>query len=155
VVDVGCGGGFDSLIAARTVGALGQVIGVDMTPAMRAMARASAAARACNLEFREGFGERLPIAAGWADMLVSSGVLNLMPDKGAALDEMARVLKPGGRMPIGDMGIGGEPEAKANREMAPSVRQAVGRFRTTCVRQHLLRTCSGSDHSREPGLSSA
>jgi arsenite methyltransferase len=104
VIDVGCGGGIDSLIAARMVGREGNVIGVDMTPAMLAKARASAvAAGVGNVEFREGFGEALPIEDGWADVVISNGVLNLMPDKDAALREMARALKPGGRLQIGDI----------------------------------------------------
>ncbi len=104
VVDVGCGGGIDSLIAARMVGPSGQVIGVDMTPAMLAKARLSAAAATItNVEFRDGFGEALPIGDAWADVVISNGVLNLMPNKDAALREMARVLKPGGRLQIGDI----------------------------------------------------
>jgi SAM-dependent methyltransferase len=88
VVDVGCGGGIDSLIAARMVGPSGRVIGVDMTPAMLAKARASAtAAGMANVDFREGFGEGLPIEDAWADVVISNGVLNLMPDKDGALRE--------------------------------------------------------------------
>jgi arsenite methyltransferase len=104
VVDVGCGGGIDSLVAAKMVGAAGHVIGVDMTPGMLEKARASGvAAGVANVEFREGFGEALPVEDGWADVVISNGVLNLMPDKDAALQEMARVLKPGGRLQIGDI----------------------------------------------------
>ena len=104
VVDVGCGGGIDSLIAAKMVGPQGRVIGVDMTPAMVVRARSSAAAAAVkNVEFRQGFGESLPVEDGWADVVISNGVLNLMPHKDAALGEMARVLKPGGRIQIGDI----------------------------------------------------
>jgi arsenite methyltransferase len=104
VVDVGSGAGIDSLIAAQMVGPSGHVVGVDMTPAMLAKARTSAAAvGVTNVEFREGFGESLPIADGWADVVISNGALNLMPDKDAALREMARVLKPGGRLQIGDI----------------------------------------------------
>jgi SAM-dependent methyltransferase len=104
VVDVGSGGGIDSLIAARMVGASGRVIGVDMTPAMLDKARTSATASGqSNVEFREGFGESLPVEDDWADVVISNGVLNLMPDKDAALREMARVLKPGGRLQIGDI----------------------------------------------------
>jgi SAM-dependent methyltransferase len=104
VVDVGSGGGFDSLIAAKMVGAHGHVIGVDMTPAMILKARTSAtAAGTQNVEFREGVGEALPADDDWADVVISNGVLNLMPDKDAALREMARVLKPGGRVQIGDI----------------------------------------------------
>jgi arsenite methyltransferase len=104
VVDVGSGAGLDSLIAARMVGASGRVIGVDMTPAMVAKARRSAAETGMrNVEFREGYAESLPVPDGWADVVISNGVLNLMPDKAAALREMARVLKPGGRLQIGDI----------------------------------------------------
>jgi arsenite methyltransferase len=104
VVDVGSGGGFDSLIAAKMVGPSGRVIGVDMTPAMLKKARFSATvAGITDVEFRQGFGEALPVEDDWADVVISNGVLNLMPDKDAALREIARVLKPGGRMQIGDI----------------------------------------------------
>lgn len=104
VVDVGSGAGIDSLIAAKMVGPTGGVIGVDMTPAMLDKARrAAVSAGLPNVEFREGFAEALPIGDGWADVVISNGVLNLMPDKITALAEMARVLKPGGRLQIGDI----------------------------------------------------
>jgi len=104
VVDLGSGAGFDCLLAARQVGPIGRVIGVDMTPAMLEKARTSAASAGTqNVEFREGFGEALPVEDSWADVVISNGVLNLMPDKDAALREMARVLKPGGRLQIGDI----------------------------------------------------
>lgn len=104
VVDVGCGAGFDSLIAARMVGPKGRVIGVDMTVAMIEKGRA-AAAEVCldNVEFRMGYGEELPLPDGWADVVISNGMLNLMPDKSASLKEMKRVLKPTGRLQIGDI----------------------------------------------------
>ncbi len=102
VVDVGCGAGIDSLIAARMVGPDGGVIGVDMTESMLDKAKA-AAKDLDNVEFRIGFGEELPIPDGWADVVISNGVVNLMPDKHEALTEMARVLKPGGRIQIGDI----------------------------------------------------
>jgi arsenite methyltransferase len=104
VVDVGCGAGIDSLIAAKKVGPEGRVIGVDMTPAM--LEKASQAANEtglANVEFREGYAEALPVEEGWADVVISNGVLNLMPDKAAVLEEMSRVLKPGGRLQIGDI----------------------------------------------------
>ena len=104
VVDVGSGAGIDSLIAGHMVGPAGRVIGVDMTPAMLAKARASAAAMgAGHVEFREGFAEALPAEDGWADVVISNGVLNLFPDKLEGLREMARVLKPAGRLQIGDI----------------------------------------------------
>ena len=104
VVDVGCGAGIDSLIAAKKVGPDGRVIGVDMTPSMLEKARQAAdEARLKNVQFRQGYAEALPVDDGWADVLISNGVLNLMPDKAAALEEMSRVLKPGGRLQIGDI----------------------------------------------------
>jgi arsenite methyltransferase len=104
VVDVGCGAGIDSLIAAKKVGPKGRVIGVDMTPSMLEKARyAAEEADLKSVEFREGYAEALPMEDGWADVVISNGVLNLMPDKAAALEEMSRVLKPGGRLQIGDI----------------------------------------------------
>ena len=104
VVDVGCGAGIDSLIAARMVGPSGAVVGVDMTPAMVDRAQASAASGGfSNVRFHEGLAESLPVADGWADVVISNGVLNLFPDKLAGLQEMARVVKPGGRLQIGDI----------------------------------------------------
>jgi len=91
VLDVGCGAGIDSIIAARMVGATGAVIGVDMTPAMLEKARKSAKeADVHNVDFRQG-------------LVISNGVLNLFPDKLSGLREMARVLKPGGRLQVGDI----------------------------------------------------
>ena len=104
VVDVGCGAGIDSIIAAKMVGPGGRVVGVDMTPAMVEKARKGAKeAGVHNVEFRDGFAESLPVADNWADVVISNGVLNLFPDKLAGLREMARVLKPSGRLQIGDI----------------------------------------------------
>lgn len=104
VVDVGSGAGMDSLIAARMTGPGGQVIGVDMTPAMLHKAQSGAQkAGFRNATFRQGFAEALPVEDGWADVVISNGVLNLMPEKDAGLREMARVLRPGGRLQIGDI----------------------------------------------------
>ncbi|HMI55516.1 MAG TPA: methyltransferase domain-containing protein, partial [Gemmatimonadaceae bacterium] len=104
VVDVGCGAGIDSIIAARMVGETGSVIGVDMTQAMIEKARSSAEhAELQNVQFRQGLAESLPVPDGWADVVISNGVLNLFPDKFAGLQEMARVLKPEGRLQIGDI----------------------------------------------------
>jgi SAM-dependent methyltransferase len=104
VIDVGCGAGIDSLIAARMVGPAGEVLGVDMTPAMLEKARRGAvSAGLSNARFHQGLAESLPVPDGWADVIISNGVLNLFPDKLAALQEMARALKPGGRLQIGDI----------------------------------------------------
>ena len=102
IVDVGCGAGIDSLIAAAMVGPEGAVIGVDMASSMLEKAQAGAG-NLEHVEFLLGFGEELPIPDGWADVVISNGVVNLMPDKHEALTEMARVLKPGGRIQIGDI----------------------------------------------------
>ncbi|HKY61263.1 MAG TPA: methyltransferase domain-containing protein [Gemmatimonadota bacterium] len=104
VLDVGSGAGIDSLIAAKMVAPDGRVIGVDMTPAMLARARSAAAEGGFEgVEFREGVMEELPVEDEWADVVISNGVLNLTPDKPRALSEMARVLKPGGRLQIADI----------------------------------------------------
>lgn len=104
VVDVGCGAGIDSLIAAGMVGPEGRVVGVDMSPDMLGKARRAAdEAGRENVEFRPGYGEELPVEDGWADVVISNGVLNLMPDKSAALAEMHRALTPGGRLQVGDI----------------------------------------------------
>ena len=104
VLDIGCGAGFDSFIAARQVGERGRVISVDMTPAM--LEKASAGAREAgiaNIEFREGFAESLPVPDQSIDVVISNGVINLCPDKMVVMQEVNRVLKPGGRVQIADI----------------------------------------------------
>lgn len=104
VVDVGSGSGMDSLIAARKTAPKGKVIGVDMTATMVKKAREAARkAQIQNVDFLMGFAEELPVEDGWADVVISNGVLNLTPDKSATLEEMARVLKPNGRLQIADI----------------------------------------------------
>ncbi|MEK6719468.1 MAG: methyltransferase domain-containing protein [Chloroflexota bacterium] len=104
VVDCGSGAGADSLIAARVVGPSGRVIGVDMTPEMLAKARRNAEiAGLPNVEFREGLLEALPVPDDWADVAISNGVLNLVPDKTLALAELFRVIRPGGRIQLADI----------------------------------------------------
>jgi arsenite methyltransferase len=107
VVDVGSGAGFDSFIAAGQVGPDGQVIGIDMTAEMLAKARASARALGLGqVEFREGLAEQLPVAGGWADVVIANGVINLCADKKAVFAEIRRVLKPGGRLQFADIANG-------------------------------------------------
>ncbi|HSM56789.1 MAG TPA: methyltransferase domain-containing protein [Candidatus Sulfomarinibacteraceae bacterium] len=118
VVDIGSGAGIDSLIAGRMVGPEGRVVGVDMTPAMlRKARRAATEAGLDNVEFREGYGEDLPVEDDWADVVISNGVLNLMPDKNKALKEMARVLRPGGRLRIADILVEREVPDSAKRQI--------------------------------------
>jgi len=106
VVDVGSGAGFDALIASRLVGPHGKVIGIDMTAEMLHKARAGAEKMgAAHVDFRQGFADDLPLPEAFADVVISNGVLNLTPDKKKTLGEWARVLKPGGRLFIGDIMI--------------------------------------------------
>jgi len=104
IVDCGSGSGVDSLIAARLVGPEGWVVGIDMTPEMLAKARRNAAdAGLRNVEFRAGILEALPVADDWADLVISNGVLNLVPDKAMAVAEIFRVLHSGGRIQLADI----------------------------------------------------
>jgi SAM-dependent methyltransferase len=104
VLDLGCGAGFDTLLAARQVGPEGQVVGIDMTEAMLAKARASVEALGLgNVDLRLGYAEELPLESGAVDVVISNGVINLCPDKRAVLRELRRVLRPGGRLQIADI----------------------------------------------------
>lgn len=106
VVDLGSGGGMDSFVAALYVGNEGRVIGVDMTPEMLDRSRRVAAKYGfANVEFRQGYIEKAPIEDGWADVVISNGVINLCPDKLGVCREIARMLRPGGRMMIADICI--------------------------------------------------
>jgi SAM-dependent methyltransferase len=118
VVDVGSGAGFDSFIAAGQVGPGGQVTGVDMTPEMLAKACQTAAALGLgHVEFREGLAEALPVEDGWADVVISNGVINLCADKRAVFAEIFRVLRPGGRLQFADIANGHPVPAGALRDI--------------------------------------
>ena len=106
VLDVGSGAGTDSLVAAQMVGADGSVTGIDMTPEMLAKAQAAAhEAGATNVAFLEADAERLPFADGSFDVVISNGVIDLIPDKDAVFSELYRVLVPGGRIQVADVTI--------------------------------------------------
>lgn len=118
VVDVGSGAGFDSFVAARQVGPAGQVVGVDMTPEMLEKARANAALLGLdNVEFREGLAEDLPVEDGFADVVVSNGVINLCADKRQVLQEVFRVLRPGGTLQFADIANGRPVPVEAMRDI--------------------------------------
>jgi arsenite methyltransferase len=118
VLDLGCGAGTDSLIAAQMVGEQGHVTGIDMTNEMLAKARASAASTGlANVDFVEGEAERLPFADESFDVVISNGVIDLIPDKDAVFSELHRVLAPGGRIQIADVTIQNPVSAEGRRNI--------------------------------------
>ena len=118
VLDLGSGAGTDSLIAAQMVGEQGRVTGIDMTPQMLAKARAAAAEmHATNVEFVESEAERLPFPDESFDVVISNGVIDLIPDKDAVFAELSRVLVPGGRIQIADVTIQNPVSAEGRRNI--------------------------------------
>ena len=113
VVDIGSGGGFDCFVAAGKVGAGGQVVGIDMTGEMLAKSRnAAKATGVTNVTFREGYLEDIPVEDGWADVVISNGVINLCPDKQRVFAEIGRVLRSGGHLQFADI-ANGQPVPEA------------------------------------------
>ena len=107
VVDAGSGAGFDCFIAAQQVGPQGRVVGIDMLDEMLKKSRQTAAVMALgNVEFREGLLEEMPVDDGWADVVISNGVINLCADKKRVFSEIWRVLRPGGSLQFADIANG-------------------------------------------------
>ncbi|MET0939691.1 MAG: methyltransferase domain-containing protein [Gaiellaceae bacterium] len=118
VLDLGSGAGTDSLIAAQMVGENGHVTGVDMTPEMLAKSRAAAAEMGVlNVDFIEGEAERLPFPDASFDVVISNGVIDLIPDKDAVFIELFRVLAPGGRIQVADVTIQNPVSAEGRRNI--------------------------------------
>lgn len=116
VLDLGCGAGMDLLLAARRTGPTGKVIGVDMTKEMVQRARSSAVAAGLgNVEVRRGDATLLPVADESVDVVISNGVLNLVPEKERAFSEILRVLRPGGRLQLADIAVDMELSEEVRR----------------------------------------
>jgi arsenite methyltransferase len=118
VLDLGCGAGTDLLIAAQMAGPGGRAIGVDMTAPMLGRARASATEMGLrNVDLHESLIESLPLDDAFVDVVISNGVIDLVPDKGVVLDEIDRVLRPGGRLQIADVVIHEEVSEDARKRI--------------------------------------
>lgn len=118
VIDVGCGAGMDLLLAGRAVGSNGRVIGVEMTEAMAVRARTAALALGLgNVDVRVGDAIALPADTESADVVISNGVLNLIPEKETAVREMHRVLKPGGQLLLADIALETAVSDEARRDI--------------------------------------
>lgn len=114
VVDLGSGAGFDCFIARGKVGTKGYVVGIDMTEEMLTKSRRTAQTLGLsNVEFREGIIEKLPVEDGWADVVISNGVINLCADKQQAFSEIRRVLRSGGHLQFADIANGKPVPASA------------------------------------------
>jgi SAM-dependent methyltransferase len=118
IIDIGSGAGFDSFVAATQVGDEGRVVGIDMTPEMLKKSRDTAEALGLDhVEFREGLAEAIPVDDGWADAVISNGVINLCADKRAVFNEIRRVLRPGGHLQFADIANGRAVPSEALRDI--------------------------------------
>ena len=118
VLDLGCGAGTDLLIAAQMTGPRGRAIGIDMTSSMVERAWASAQQMGlAHVALRESLIERLPLEDGSVDVVISNGVIDLVPDKDAVFDEIDRVLRPGGRLQVADVFVRSEVSEDARKRI--------------------------------------
>jgi SAM-dependent methyltransferase len=139
VVDLGCGGGLDVFLAARKVGPAGKAIGIDMTPQMIELARRNAAQSGINnVEFHLGTIDRLPVADASVDCVISNCVINLAPDKAVVFREVARVLKPGGRLAVSDIALKRELPAELGQDLMAYVGCIAGAIGIEAYRRGLL-----------------
>lgn len=145
VVDLGSGGGLDVLLASKLVGPTGKAIGIDMTPEMIDRARTNAKqGQYENVEFYLGEIDRLPLADASVDCVISNCVINLAPDKPAVFQEIARVLKPGGRLAVSDIALKGELPVAIAQSLAAYVGCIAGAIRIEDYRSELL--AAGLEH---------
>ena len=150
VLDLGSGGGFDSLLAAREVGESGQVIGVDMTPEMVDRARENADKNdTANVSFRLGEIEHLPVADGTVDVIISNCVINLSPTKPQVFREAFRVLRPGGRLAVSDVVRSAEPPANVRGDL-DAITSCVGGAATIDALETMLDEAGFVDIAIEP-----
>lgn len=140
VVDLGSGGGLDVFLASRMVGPAGRAIGIDMTPAMIERARANAVSGGyTNVEFHLAEIDRLPLADASVDCVISNCVINLAPDKSAVFREIARVLKPGGRLAVSDIALKADLPVEVANSLAAYVGCIAGAIRIEMYREELLK----------------
>jgi SAM-dependent methyltransferase len=145
VVDLGSGGGLDVFLAAKMVGPEGRAIGIDMTPAMLERARANAKAGGyTNVEFYQSTIDQIPLPDASVDCVISNCVLNLAPDKPAVFREIARVLKPGGRLAVSDIALKRELPEDVAKSVAAYVGCIAGAIRIDAYRDGLL--AAGFEH---------
>src|SRR3982750_3001687 len=139
VVDLGCGGGLDVFLAAQKVGPTGRAIGIDMTPQMIELSRRNAAkAGVTNVEFHQANIAALPLPDASADVVISNCVINLAPDKPAVFREIARVLKPGGRLAVSDIALKSELPVELSADMLAYVGCVAGAIHVEEYRKGLI-----------------
>ncbi len=145
IVDLGSGGGLDVFLASRLVGPNGRAIGIDMTPAMIERAQANAVAGVYqNVEFHLATIDKIPLADASVDCVISNCVINLAPDKPAVFREIARILKPGGRLAVSDIALKGELPPAVAQSLAAYVGCIAGAIHTAVYRDALL--AAGFEH---------